>query len=119
MQVVVSEMMNFGDLRENIAASLIRLSPKEARLLEGIIRRRPPLLPRLRPPLRNGRQGRAVATVLRYLRYEIYGKRGKRALYQAAPAARVLAEANLRPPRPPVHRTSRRGSHQTTDQRMA
>lgn len=99
MQVVVSEMTNRSDLRENIAASNEPLTPKEARLLEEY-----------RKATANrychgcghlcetAAKGVPVATVMRYLRYyEAYGKRGQaRALYQALPnEARAVVDANL------------------------
>lgn len=99
MQVVVSEMTNRSDLRENIAASNEALTPKEARLLEDY-----------RKATANrychgcghlcetAARGVPVATVMRYLRYyESYGKRGQaRALYQALPnEARAVVDADL------------------------
>jgi len=99
MQVVVSEMTNFSDLRENIAASRNELTPKEARLLEEHRQKTAHLYCHGCGHLcETAARGVPVATVLRYLRYyEVYGKRQEaRALYQALPpAARVLAEANL------------------------
>jgi predicted aldo/keto reductase-like oxidoreductase len=92
-------MTNFSDLRENIAASVDELSPKEARLLEEHRKATAHLYCHGCGHLcETAAKGVPVATVLRYLRYyEVYGKRAEaRALYQALPpAARVLAEANL------------------------
>ena len=99
MQVVVSEMTNFSDLRENIAASREALTPKEARLLEEHRKATAHLYCHGCGHLcESSAQGVPVATVLRYLRYyEAYGKRQEaRALYQALPpAARALAELDL------------------------
>jgi predicted aldo/keto reductase-like oxidoreductase len=99
MQVVVSEMTNFSDLRENIGASRDQLTPKEARLLEEHRKATAHLYCHGCGHLcETAAKGVPVATVLRYLRYyEIYGKRQEaRALYQALPpAARALAEADL------------------------
>ena len=75
IQVVVSEMTNRDELRENIGRQRDPLTPKEARLLEEHRQRDgAPLLPRLRPPLRDRREGRAgrdrppLSPVLRGLR---------------------------------------------------
>jgi predicted aldo/keto reductase-like oxidoreductase len=99
MQVVVSEMTNFSDLRENIAASRDPLGVKEARLLEQHRQATEHLYCHGCGHLcETAAKGVPVATVLRYLRYyEAYGKRQEaRALYQALPpAARALAEADL------------------------
>ncbi len=99
MQVVVSEMVNRSDLRENVAASRDPLSPKEARLLEEHRRATANLYCHGCGHLcETAAKGVPVATVLRYLRYyEVYGKRQEaRALYQALPPiARVVASANL------------------------
>ncbi len=99
MQVVVSEMVNRSDLRENIAASRDPLSPKEARLLEEHRRATANLYCHGCGHLcETAAKGVPVATVLRYLRYyEVYGKRQEaRALYQALPPiAREVASANL------------------------
>ena len=88
MQVVVSEMVNRSDLRENVAASRDALSPKEARLLEEHRVRTANLYCHGCGHLcESAARGVPVATVLRYLRYyETYGKRQEaRALYQALP----------------------------------
>jgi predicted aldo/keto reductase-like oxidoreductase len=99
MQVVVSEMTNFSDLRENIAASRDELSPREARLLEDHRRRTEHLYCHGCGHLcETAARGVPVATVLRYLRYySVYGKReAARALYQALPSpAKALAAADL------------------------
>jgi predicted aldo/keto reductase-like oxidoreductase len=100
MQVVVSEMTNFNELKENMSAVEDPLTPKEARLLEEH---------RLATAnmychgcghlCETAARGVPVATVLRYLRYyEAYGKRHEaRALYQALPpAARAIAETDLK-----------------------
>jgi predicted aldo/keto reductase-like oxidoreductase len=99
MQVAVSEMTTFSDLRENIAASRDALTDKEARLLEDHRQRTANLYCHGCGHLcETAAKGVPVATVLRYLRYyTVYGKRQEaRALYQALPdAARVLARADL------------------------
>ena len=100
MHVVVSEMVNRSDLRENIAASRDELRPKEARLLEEHRQKTANLYCHGCGHLcETAAKGVPVATVLRYLRYyEIYGKRQEaRALYQALPpiAREVAASANL------------------------
>jgi predicted aldo/keto reductase-like oxidoreductase len=99
MQVVVSEMTNFDDLRENIAASRQPLNDKEARLLEEHRRATAHLYCHGCGHLcETAAKGVPVATVLRYYRYyAAYGKREEaRALYQALPnAARLLADADL------------------------
>ncbi len=100
MQVVVSEMTNFTELKENMSAVQDPLTPKEARLLEEH---------RLATAnmychgcghlCETAAKGVPVADVLRYLRYyEAYGKRHEaRALYQALPpAARAIAETDLK-----------------------
>jgi predicted aldo/keto reductase-like oxidoreductase len=100
MQVVVSEMTNFTELKENMSAVQDPLTPKEARLLEQH---------RLATAnmychgcghlCETAARGVPVADVLRYLRYyEAYGKRHEaRALYQALPpAARAIAEVDLK-----------------------
>lgn len=99
MQVVVSEMTNRTELRENMSAVNDPLTKKEAMLLEEH---------RLKTAnmychgcghlCETAAKGVPVATVLRYLRYYTsYGKRQEaRALYQALPAeARDLATADL------------------------
>lgn len=99
MQVVVSEMTNRSDLRENIAATRDGLTQKEARLLEEHRKATAHLYCHGCGHLcETAAKGVPVATVLRYYRYySVYGKRGQaRALYQALPpAARVLAELDL------------------------
>ncbi len=99
MHVVVSEMVNRSDLRENVEASRDPLSPKEARLLEEHRQKTAHLYCHGCGHLcETAAQGVPVATVLRYLRYyEVYGKRQEaRALYQALPPiARAVASANL------------------------
>ncbi|RUL86746.1 aldo/keto reductase [Tautonia sociabilis] len=99
MQVVVSEMVNFSDLRENIAAANEPLTVKEARLLEDHRRQTAHLYCHGCGHLcETAAKGVPVATVLRYLRYyAAYGKRQEaRALYQALPLqARDLAAADL------------------------
>ena len=99
IQVVVSEMTNFSDLRENVAASNEPLTPKEARLLEEHRLKTAHLYCHGCGHLcETAARGVPVATVLRYLRYYAsYGKRSEaRALYQALPpSARDLAAADL------------------------
>jgi predicted aldo/keto reductase-like oxidoreductase len=100
MHVVVSEMTNFSDLRENIAGSREPLTAKEVSLLEQHRQATAHLYCHGCGHLcETAAKGVPVATVLRYLRYyEAYGKRQEaRALYQALPpAARALAaEADL------------------------
>ena len=100
IQVVVSEMTNRSDLRENIAATQDRkLSSRDARLLEEYRRTTAHLYCHGCGDLcETAAKGVPVATVLRYLRYyEVYGKRQEaRALYQALPpVARDLAAADL------------------------
>ncbi len=98
-QVVVSEMTNREQLRENRAAAMNPLSPKEAQLLEEHRTRTANLYCHGCGHLcETAAKGVPVSTVLRYLRYySVYGKRAEaRALYQALPpAARGLAEADL------------------------
>lgn len=99
MQVVVSEMTNRSDLRENVAASQEPLTPKEARLLEEHRKATAHLYCHGCGHLcETAARGVPVADVLRYYRYyEIYGKREQaRALYQALPiVSRQLIDANL------------------------
>lgn len=99
MQVVVSEMTNRSDLRENIAASQDGLTQKEARLLEEHRKATAHLYCHGCGHLcETAARGVPVATVLRYYRYyTAYGKRGQaRALYQALPpVARTLADLDL------------------------
>ena len=99
MQVVVSEMVNRSDLRENIAASRDEMTPREARLLEDHRKLTAHLYCHGCGHLcESAARGVPVATVLRYLRYyEAYGKREQaRALYQALPAvSRLLVDADL------------------------
>jgi predicted aldo/keto reductase-like oxidoreductase len=100
INVVVSEMTNFNELKDNVAASKEPLTPKEARLLEEYRTKTANLYCHGCGHLcESAAKGVPVATVLRYLRYyEAYGKREQaRELYQALPPeARVLAESNLR-----------------------
>jgi hypothetical protein len=99
MNVVVSEMTNFNELRDNVAASKEPLTLKEARLLEEYRVKTANLYCHGCGHLcETAARGVPVSTVLRYLRYyEAYGKREQaRALYQALPAeARVWTEPNL------------------------
>ncbi len=99
MQVVVSEMTTFSDLRENIAASNDALTAREARLLEEHRKLTANLYCHGCGHLcETAAKGVPVSTVLRYLRYyEVYGKReAARALYQALPpVSRQLVDANL------------------------
>ena len=97
--VVVSEMTNRDQLRENTAAIASPLSAKEARLLEEHKAKTANLYCHGCGHLcETAAHGVPVATVLRYLRYyQAYGKREEaRALYQALPAvARAAAEVDL------------------------
>jgi predicted aldo/keto reductase-like oxidoreductase len=99
MQVVVSEMTNRSDLRENIAASNEPLTAREARLLEEHRAATERLYCHGCGHLcETAAKGVPVATVLRYYRYyTAYGKRERaRALYQALPPeARALEQADL------------------------
>jgi predicted aldo/keto reductase-like oxidoreductase len=99
MQVVVSEMTTFSDLRENIAASRDELTAREARLLEEHRKLTANLYCHGCGHLcETAARGVPVSTVLRYLRYyEVYGKREQaRQLYQALPqVSRLLVDANL------------------------
>jgi uncharacterized protein len=99
MQVVVSEMTTFSDLRENAEASKEPLTKAEARQLEEHRLLTANLYCHGCGHLcETAARGVPVATVLRYLRYySAYGKRSEaRALYQALPAsARALGEADL------------------------
>lgn len=99
MQVVVSEMTNRSDLRENIAASTEALTGKEAALLEEHRKATSHLYCHGCGHLcETAARGVPVATVLRYYRYyEAYGKREQaRALYQALPVvSRQLIDADL------------------------
>ncbi len=98
-QVVVSEMTNRTQLRENMGAVQSALTPKEARLLEEHRQKTAHLYCHGCGHLcETAARGVPVATVLRYLRYySVYGKRQQaRELYQALPpAARNLAAADL------------------------
>ncbi len=98
-QVVVSEMTNRDMLRDNMAAAVSPIDPKQARLLEEHKAKTANLYCHGCGHLcETSAKGVPVATVLRYLRYySVYGKRGEaRALYQALPAeARDLAAADL------------------------
>jgi predicted aldo/keto reductase-like oxidoreductase len=99
IQVVVSEMTNRDQLRENMAATREPLTPKQSRLLEEHRQRTAHLYCHGCGHLcETAAKGVPVATVLRYLRYyEVYGKREQaRQLYQALPPeARDLAMADL------------------------
>lgn len=99
IQVVVSEMTNRDQLRDNMGATRTPLTKKEAQLLEEHRRKTASLYCHGCGHLcETAARGVPVATVLRYLRYySVYGKREQaRALYQALPAeARNLAEADL------------------------
>ena len=99
IQVVVSEMTNREQLRENMAATRDPLTPKQSRLLEEHRERTAHLYCHGCGHLcETAAKGVPVATVLRYLRYyEVYGKREQaRELYQALPPeARNLAMADL------------------------
>jgi len=99
IQVVVSEMTNRDQLRENMAAASDSLTPAQSRLLEEDRQRSAHLYCHGCGHLcETATHGVPVATVLRYLRYySVYGKRQEaRALYQALPAeARDLAQADL------------------------
>jgi len=99
MQVVVSEMTNRDQVRENVAASKQPLTDHEARLLEEHRDATAHLYCHGCGHLcETAARGVPVATVLRYYRYyEAYGKREQaRTLYQALPAAsRRLIDADL------------------------
>ncbi|MCA1685261.1 MAG: aldo/keto reductase, partial [Planctomycetia bacterium] len=97
MQVVVSEMTNRDQVRENVAASREPLTEKEARLLEEHRKATAQLYCHgCGHHCETAARGVPVATVLRYYRYyEAYGKRERaRELYQALPAvSRQLVDA--------------------------
>ena len=97
--VVVSEMTNREQLKENMAAVEAPITAKEARLLEEHRTRTANLYCHGCGHLcETDAKGVPVATVLRYLRYySVYGKRQEaRALYNSLPgAARDLAAADL------------------------
>ena len=99
IQVVVSEMTNREQFRENYGATREPLTPKQSRLLEEHRQRTAHLYCHGCGHLcETAAKGVPVATVLRYLRYyEVYGKREQaRELYQALPPeARDLAMADL------------------------
>ena len=99
MHVVVSEMTNSEQLRENMGATRDPLTTKEARLLEEHRQKTANMYCHGCGHLcETAARGVPVATVLRYLKYySVYGKREQaRALYQALPAeARDLAKADL------------------------
>ncbi|MBX6316120.1 MAG: aldo/keto reductase [Isosphaeraceae bacterium] len=99
IHLVVSEMTNRDQLRENMAAVREPLTSKEARLLEEHRQKTAHLYCHGCGHLcETAAKGVPVATVLRYLRYySVYGKRAEaRALYQALPPeARDLATADL------------------------
>jgi predicted aldo/keto reductase-like oxidoreductase len=86
-QVIVSEMTNREQLKENSAVLAQPLSDKEARLLEEHRLRTAHLYCQGCGHHCEPSAGGKVAEVLRHLRYhEIYGKRGQaRQLYQALP----------------------------------
>ena len=99
IQVVVSEMTNRDQLRENSQATREPLTPKQSRLLEEHRQKTAHLYCHGCGHLcETAAKGVPVATVLRYLRYyQVYGKREQaRELYQALPPeARDLAVADL------------------------
>ncbi len=100
MHVVVSEMVNRDDLRENIAGSQnIALTARELELLEKYRLATAHLYCHgCGQHCEPAAGGVAVADILRFLRYdEVYGKRQRaRELYQALPPqARDLAVADL------------------------
>ena len=103
IHVAVSEMTTRSDLRENVAASGDqKLTRSRSEAAGGLPPGHgPPLLPRLRPPLRDCRQGRAgrhrapLPAVLRGLR-------------QAAGGPRPLPGASARRPRPRRGQSRRR-----------
>jgi predicted aldo/keto reductase-like oxidoreductase len=99
IQVVVSEMINRDQFRENSAATRESMTPKQSRLLEEHRQRTAHLYCHGCGHLcETAAKGVPVATVLRYLRYyEVYGKREQaRELYQALPPeARDLSMADL------------------------
>ena len=99
MQVVVSEMTNRDQVRENVGASREPLTTAEARMLEEHRQATSHLYCHGCGHLcETAAKGVPVATVLRFYRYyEAYGKREQaRALYQALPAAsRRLIDADL------------------------
>ena len=89
MHVVVSEMTNREQLRDNLSATRDPLTAKEARLLDEHREKTANLYCHGCGHLcETAAKGVPVATVLRYLRYyQAYGKREEaRALYQALPA---------------------------------
>ena len=99
VHAVVSEMVNFDELHENMGAVVAPLTPKEARLLEE---HRTLTANRYCHGCghlcETAAKGVPVATVLRYYRYyESYGKReAARALYQALPAeSRAIVDLDL------------------------
>jgi uncharacterized protein len=99
INVAVSEMTNFDELRENMGSVVDPLTPKEARLLE---KHRVLTANRFCHGCghlcETAAKGVPVATVLRYYRYyEAYGKReAARALYQALPPeSRAIADLDL------------------------
>jgi uncharacterized protein len=100
MHVVVSEMVNRDDLRENIAGSKnIALTARELELLDQYRLMTAHLYCHgCGQHCEPAAGGVAVADILRFLRYdEVYGKRQRaRELYQALPPeARDLAKADL------------------------
>jgi predicted aldo/keto reductase-like oxidoreductase len=99
IHMVVSEMTNRDQLRENSAAARDPLTEKQSRHLEEHRQKTAHLYCHGCGHLcETAAKGVPVATVLRYLRYyQVYGKREQaRELYQALPpAARDLATADL------------------------
>jgi predicted aldo/keto reductase-like oxidoreductase len=99
IQVVVSEMTNRDELRENMGATRDPITPKQSRALEEYRQKTAHLYCHGCGHLcETAAKGVPVATVLRYYRYyEVYGKRAQaRELYQALPPeARDLAMADL------------------------
>jgi predicted aldo/keto reductase-like oxidoreductase len=98
-QVAVSEMTNRDHLKENSAAVVDPITPKEARLLEEHRLRTAHLYCHgCGQHCEPAAGGAAIADAMRFLRYhDAYGKRGRaRELFAALPpAARDLAAANL------------------------
>ena len=113
IHAVVSEMTNRDMLRDNMAASIDPLTPKQARLLEEHRQKTAHLYCHGCGHLcETAAKGVPVATVLRYLRYyEVYGKRAEaRALYQALPAEARASPKPIYPPLKPLARTACRSS---------
>ena len=99
IQVVVSEMTTFSDLRENVAASKAPLTAMETKLLEQYRTQTANMYCHGCGSLcETASKGVKVSEVLRFMRYyESYGKRqNARALYQALPPeARMMAELEV------------------------